>query len=153
MYLLTLVLHSLFRWVVLVLGALVVGRAVGGAKHNREWTSADDRAGLWLVITLDAQLLLGLALYLALSPVTRIVFADFGAAMVNAALRFWAVEHIFGMLAAVVLGHVGRFRMRRVDGAQRHRTTALFFGMALLAVLLSIPWPGMPAARPLFRLP
>ncbi|MBI3050698.1 MAG: hypothetical protein HYY76_20600 [Acidobacteria bacterium] len=153
MYLLTLALHSLLRWVALVFGALVVGRAFGGARSRRDWTPADDRAGLWLVIVLDVQLLLGLALYLGLSPITRIAFEDFGAAMGNSALRFWAVEHIFGMLLAVALAHVGRVRIRRAAAARRHRMAVIFFGLALVAVLVTIPWPGMPAARPLFRLP
>ena len=32
----------------------------------------------------------------------RVAFADFGGAMGNSVLRFWAVEHLFGMLIAVV---------------------------------------------------
>jgi hypothetical protein len=49
---------------------------------------------------------------------------------------------------------VGRARTRRVaDAARRHRTAAIFLGLALVAILLTTPWPGVPAARPLFRLP
>jgi hypothetical protein len=153
MYPLTLALHSLLRWVVLAAGVVAVARAIGGVRGRRAWTGTDEKAARWFVGALDAQLLLGLALYLGLSPITAIAFQDFGAAMGNAALRFWAVEHIMGMTIALVLAHVGRVRIRRAADAQRrHRTAAIFFGLALAAVLVTIPWPGMPAARPLFRL-
>jgi len=154
MYLLTLTLHSLLRWVVLALGLLAVARGIAGARGGRDWAAADEAAGRWFVMALDAQLLLGLALYLWLSPMTTLAFQDFGAAMGNSALRFWAVEHIFGMVAALALAHVGRVRVRRAaDAPRRHRTAAIFFGLALLAIVVTIPWPGMPAARPLVRLP
>ncbi len=154
MYLLTLALHSLLRWVVLALGVVAVGRALAGARGRKAWAGADDKAGRWFVGALDAQLLLGMALYLRLSPMTAIAFQDFGAAMGNAVLRFWAVEHLAGMLVALVLAHVGRVRIRRAaDAARRHRTALIFFGLALLVLLAAIPWPGVPAARPLFRLP
>jgi hypothetical protein len=52
----------------------------------------------------------------------------------------------------VALAHVGRVRIRRaVDAAAKHRTALLFFGLALLAMVLSIPWPGLISGRVLFR--
>jgi hypothetical protein len=153
MYPLALAAHSLLRWIILALGVAAVGRAVAG-RRGAAWTSGDERTGRWLVIALDVQFLLGLGLYLGLSPMTRLAFEDFGAAMGNAVLRFWAVEHIFGMLVALGLAHVGRVRILRLtDAGARHRTAAIFFGLALVVMILTIPWPGTPAARPLFRLP
>jgi hypothetical protein len=151
MYILVLALHSILRWAVLATGAAAAVRAVSGARAARAWTAADDRAGLWFVIAMDLQLLLGLVLYAGLSPITRAAFADVGGAMGNSVLRFWAVEHAFGMIIAVALVHIGRVKLRKAETQRRHKVAALFFGLALLAVLLSIPWPGMPAARPLFR--
>jgi hypothetical protein len=154
MYLLTLALHSLLRWIVLGAGVVALGRAVAGARGRREWAPGDDKAGRWFVGALDAQTLLGVALYLRLSPITTNAFQDFGAAMGNAVLRFWAVEHITGMVIALVLAHVGRGRIRRTaDAARRHRMAAVFFGLALVVILATLPWPGTRAARPLFRLP
>jgi hypothetical protein len=77
---------------------------------------------------------------------------DFGGAMANSALRFWAVEHIFGMFVAMVLTHVGRARVRRVSNdVKKHKVAAIFFTLALLTILASIPWPGTVAGRPLLR--
>lgn len=152
MYLLTLAIHSLLRWAVLATGIAAFARGLAGVRARRAWTAADNRAGLWFVIAMDVQLLLGLALYLRLSPLTQAALQDFGAAMRNSTLRFWAVEHLVGMLVALALVHVGRVRIRKTtDAVRRHRVAAMFFGLALLAILLTIPWPGMPTARPLLR--
>ncbi|HYH40538.1 MAG TPA: hypothetical protein VD867_01025 [Burkholderiales bacterium] len=105
------------------------------------------------MITLDIQMLLGLLLYLVLSPFTRQAMSDMGTAMKVSALRFFVVEHLFGMLVAVALTHIGIAKIRRASGdARRHRTALIFFSLALLAIFASIPWPGMPAGRPLFRI-
>jgi hypothetical protein len=152
MYLLTLALHSLLRWVVLAAGLMALVRAVVGLSGRRPWTPSDDRAGQLFVSALDLQFLLGIALYFILSPITDAVFQDFGGAMGNAVRRFWAVEHLFGMVIGVALAHVGRVRVRKTaDAARRHKLAAIFFGLALVAILAAIPWPGTPAARPLFR--
>ena len=151
MYELLLAVHSLFRWLVLAAGLAALARALAGARRRGPWTNADDKAGLWFVAATDLQFLLGLLLYAVMSPITRLAFQDFGSAMGNSVLRFWAVEHAFGMLVAVALVHIGRARAKKAPEAKRHRLAAIFFGIALIAMVLTIPWPGMPAARPLLR--
>lgn len=151
MYPLALLLHSWLRWVVLLLGIVAVVRAWKG-RGGAPWTPADDSWSRLFVVSLDVQFLIGLLLYAALSPITQIAFANFGAAMRSAMLRFWAVEHLFGMVVAIALAHVGRVRIgKATSDRQRHQVAAMFFGFALLVLLLSIPWPGMPAGRQLFR--
>src|SRR5687767_7191005 len=151
MYSSVLLIHSWLRWAVLIAGLVAVVRGMGGWSGVRRWTRIDDRAGYWFVLLLDLQMLLGLLLYFVLSPFTTQALSDFGAAMKNSGLRFWAVEHVFGMIIALVLAHVGRVRVRNAPAARKHRLTAIFLGLALLAILASIPWPGMPSGRPLFR--
>ena len=146
-----LTLHSWLRWLVLLTGLVAFGRAAAGASGRKPWKPSDDRAGFWFVTALDAQFLLGLILYAFLSPITREAFGDFGAAMKSSSLRFWAVEHVAGMLIGVSLAHVGRTRTRKTDSFRRHKVAAIFFGLALAAILASIPWPGMPNGRPLLR--
>ena len=69
-------------------------------------------------------------------------------------LRFWAVEHLSLMIAAIpVLAHVGRARAKRAGGVRAHRLTVIFFGLALVAIMLGIPWPGTEQGRPLVRWP
>jgi hypothetical protein len=151
LYATVLTLHSYLRWFVVLAGLTALFRAVSGAVGRKSWTPADDRAGFWFTTALDAQFLLGLLLYAFLSPFTHEAFGDFGAAMKNSVLRFWAVEHILGMLIGLALVHVGRVRTRKADSLRRHKVAAIFFGLALAVMLASIPWPGLPAGRPLLR--
>ncbi|MEO5895240.1 MAG: hypothetical protein ABIS06_06030 [Vicinamibacterales bacterium] len=149
MYTAVLIIHSWLRWAVLVVGLMAFLRAATAG--GRPWTPADDRATRWFTIVLDLQILLGLVLYFGLSPFTREALGDFGAAMKNSGLRFWAVEHTFGMIIGVALAHVGAVKVRKAPSYRKHRLAMIFVGLALLAILASIPWPGTPAGRPLFR--
>lgn len=154
MYPVALSLHSLTRWAVIILAVLALARAISGWLGRKPWGDLDDKAGVWFTISMDVQLLVGLVLYIVLSPLTTAALRDFGAAMGNTGLRYFAVEHTFLMLVAVVLAHVGRVRSRKaVDPISKHRRAAIFFGLALLAVLAAIPWPFLAGVgRPLFRL-
>jgi hypothetical protein len=146
-----LTLHSWLRWLVILTGVVAFVRAAAGASGRKSWRPSDDRAGFWFVTALDTQFLIGILLYAFLSPLTHQAFADFGAAMKTPGLRFWAVEHVAGMVIAVALAHVGRARTRKTDSLRRHKVAAIFFGLALAAILASIPWPGTPNGRPLLR--
>lgn len=142
MYFSFVLLHSWMRWVVIVAAVLVFLRGARGINTTTRL----------FVITLDIQMLLGLILYFALSPSTRAAFQDMGAAMSNPALRYWSVEHLVGMILAVAAAHIGRTRMRRAaDDNARYKVGAMFVAIALVLILISIPWPGMPAGRPFFR--
>ena len=151
MYSATLLIHSLLRWVVLAAGLAAAGRGIAGW-GGRAWTPSDAKMGLFFIIALDLQFLLGLLLYVFLSPNVGLAFQNPGAAMRDPVLRFFFVEHLIGMFIAIALAHVGRARTKaaaRTD-TSRHRSAAVFYGIALVIILLSIPWPFMPAARPLF---
>jgi hypothetical protein len=146
-----LVLHSWNRWAVIGIGLVAVLRAISRSSGRRPWTAFDDRLGFWFMLALDLQVLIGLVLYFFVSPIAAAALRDFGAAMKNTGLRFWAVEHVVGMLLGVAFAHIGRVRIRKADSRRRHRTAAIFFGLALVVILASIPWPGTPTGRPLFR--
>lgn len=151
MYIALVILHSWLRWIVLLTGLAAAGRSLTAG--GRRWTSSDDAFAKWFTITFDIQFLIGLILYIFLSPLTQSAFADFGGAMRDPALRFWGVEHVAGMLVASALAHVGRAKIRKAPENRKHRMAAIFFTLALVAILLSIPWPFMPVSRPLFRMP
>jgi hypothetical protein len=152
MYTALLTVHSYLRWLVLLAALIAIARAVAGMTQRRPWTPADDAAARWFGMSVDVQMLIGLILYFFLSPFTMSAWSDIGAAMRDATVRFIAIEHQFGMLIAVALAHVGRARIRKSqDAARRHRMALIFFGLALVVMLISIPWPGRPGGRELFR--
>jgi hypothetical protein len=147
MYSIILALHSWARWLVVIAAVAVVARAFYGWLGKKSWTKLDDQLGLLFSTGLDVQLLIGLILYIFLSPLTQAAFQNFGAAMANSDLRFYAVEHILMMVIAVVLGHAGRALSKKAtESAAKHRLAAILYGLAVLAVLFAIPW-----SRPLFR--
>ena len=144
--------HSLNRWLVVVLLLVVLGGGVVGWLRGREWSRRDDLTGRLLIIVLDVQLLLGLALY-AVSPIVRAGWSDLGAAMGNRVLQFWTVEHAPTMILAIVIVHVGRVRARRADtDVRRFRVTTISVAVATLLILAGIPWPFLETGRPLLRL-
>jgi hypothetical protein len=152
MYTALLFLHSWLRWVVILSGLAALGGAVGGVSTKRAWLPVDNARLAIFGTSLDVQLLLGLILYIFLSPVTHSGFADMGLAMRDPILRFFVVEHVAGMLVAVALTHIGRGRVRKAsESSARHRMVLIFIGLAMVALLVSIPWPGMAGGRELFR--
>ena len=151
MYTIVLSIHSWVRWLALVAGIGATLAALMGRVQSDN--SPADRWGLFLMMALDIQMLLGLVLYLAVSPNMAPILENFGAAMKDPALRFWAVEHISTMFIAVILAHVGRVLARKALTPAAKRTRLLIcFGLATLLMMVGIPWPGRPGGRPLFRL-
>jgi hypothetical protein len=133
MYPIVLFLHSVVRWAVLGAAAWATLSALSGARHHRAWTRKARVPGVVLEAVADTQLLLGLALWLALSPHA-----------VTAAGRshYWTFLHPLLGVAVVALVHVGSVLVRRrLDDGARWRTAVRFYGLALLLAAAATPWP------------
>jgi hypothetical protein len=151
-YALTLFLHSLLRWVLLALAVFVCLRSFIGWLRRRTWQPLDERLHVALVGVVDTQFLLGLVLYGLLSPFSRTFWLNIATGMKDPILRFYGIEHVFAMLIAVTVLHIGRKRSTQAaTGVLRHRRawTSILAALAIMAV--SIPWPDLPYGRPLFR--
>ncbi len=141
MYPLVLGIHNILRWIVLVLGVIVLPQAYRGWLGKAPWTESARKIQVFFAASVDAQLLLGLLLYFGLSYIVRGAFLDFGAAMSNAGARFFALEHPASMLLALVFVHVGAARSKKApDDAGKYRQVAIWFTLAFLIVLLGMPW-------------
>jgi hypothetical protein len=151
MYTTVLLLHSWIRWIALV---ATVGVVLAAARNKVEGErSIADRWAMAAMMSLDIQMLLGLLLYFGLSPTMREILNHFGESMQRADTRFYAVEHIAAMFGAIVLSHVGRVLARKAASPSAKRTRLLIaFGLALLLIVVGMPWPGRPGGRDLFRL-
>ena len=151
MYTTVLTLHSWIRWIALVAGVGVTLAALRGKVQGE--SSIADRWAMVAMMALDIQMLIGLILYLGLSPNMQEILNHFGESMRRADTRFWAVEHITAMIGAVALSHVGRVLARKAkDPAAKRSRLLITFGLATLLMLVGMPWPGRPGGRPLFRL-
>lgn len=152
LYPIVLTLHSILRWLVILVVVLSIVRAINGLLFKRGWTQQDNRIGLWFTVLMDVQILLGLILYFVLSPITIAALQNFGGAMGNASVRFFAVEHVFLMIIALAVAHMGRSFIRKAATApEKHRRTIIWYGLSIVLVLAAIPWPFISAGRPLFR--
>lgn len=148
MYAFLLALHNLLRWVVVLLALYLLVRTYWGLLSRRTYTSQDANAGRWFSISLDVQVLVGLILYFVVSPITRSALADFGAAMSNPDIRFFAVEHILMMVVAVILSHVGTAQVRKAaDDRARFVRSAIWYTLAILVLLVGVPWVQRPLLR------
>src|SRR5712692_5435871 len=142
-YTIFLTVHSWVRWIALGLGVASTFAALGAGDEAS--SSRADRWGLFLMMALDIQMLLGLFLYLALSPFTATALQDFGAAMRTPSLRFWAVDHAATMFVAVIVVHVGRVLVRKATTAESRRwRLAASVGFATFLMVLGTPWQGLP---------
>ena len=152
MYSSALWLHSWLRWAVLLTGLVAWLRAISGKTARRPWTPKDELWGLLLTISVDLQFVVGVVLYAFLSPIVRQGLRNFSVAMQINVVRFFTIEHAIGMIAGIALVHIGRVKIRKAaDADRKHRLAMVFFGIALVLMIISIPWPGLPVARPLFR--
>ncbi|MCB9246742.1 MAG: hypothetical protein H6606_09975 [Flavobacteriales bacterium] len=141
MYTTILALHSILRWALLGLLIYVFVRSITGLMHKRDFVNGDRKQALFLMILADLNLLLGFLLYLVFSPLTKAAFNDFGAAMKDSNLRFWAVEHIAAMLLAIVLIHAAySIAKKPLESGQKFKKIAVTTGAALLFILSRIPW-------------
>jgi hypothetical protein len=134
-------LHNLVRWFVIAVGLYATVRFWRGWLQRGTWGSADESAARLYVIAVDVQFLVGVILYAAFSPLTRKAFTDMGAAMRDAPVRYYVVEHVVMMLAAIVIAHIGSARLKRATGdAAKFQTAALWFGVSIAAILGFVPW-------------
>ena len=155
MYPLALTLHSWMRWIVVIVGVIAVVRFLIGWLGKRDWAALDACLALIFPVTIDIQLLLGLLLYFVLSPITTGALRDFGAALKNSTVRFFSVEHIFMVLIALIVAHIGSALIKkRTDATAKFRIGFILFLLAMIIIFLAIPWPFLTAGsgRPWLRL-
>ena len=133
--------HNTLRWLILLSLVITLVKYVSGWLGNQPWKKTDNILGIVFTSLMDLQLLTGLVLYFFISPVTKLAMSDFGAAMKDPGLRFYAVEHFSMMLIAVVLVHIGRAKSKKAKtDSAKFKTATIFFLIALVVILAAIPW-------------
>jgi hypothetical protein len=145
-------LHNILRWVILILLLVAIFRHLAGMSQKRAVSAGDKKIDLFLMIAAHITLVLGLIQWsVGDFGFNFIRAAGFGGVMKNDAMRFWAVEHITGMLIAIVLITIGRGKVKRAVDYTAHKKAFWFFVIALIFILASVPWPFREAiARPWF---
>lgn len=123
--------HSGLRYVVLALLLAAIATAYNNWKSN---SNEDSKIYSFALIASHTQMLIGFILFM-MSPKV-----DFSM-MSDKVYRFFSIEHTFMMLIAIILITVGRVRSRKATAGNKHRTILYFYLMALVLILVAIPWP------------
>jgi len=130
-------IHNILRWAVLLFGVLTLINALSGTLKKRVFTESDNKSNLLFMISCDIQLLLGLILLFGNSWMSRMSNLK-----TDVSVRFFVMEHGFMMILAWILVHVGRVAVKKAGtDAAKHKRMLIYFGLALLLILVSIPWP------------
>jgi hypothetical protein len=137
-------IHSGLRWLLLLF--IIATVVMAGIKLYRKSSSISRNwaCSRFALILMHLQLVLGLVLYFV-SP--KVIFD--AASMKDGMLRFFLVEHIGIMIIAVILITVGYVKSdRAVDEKIKQKHLLVYYSIALLVILLAIPWPfrGLGAA-------
>jgi hypothetical protein len=144
-------LHNFMRWVILLLLIFNIIRHITAS--SKPFGAQDKKLGLMLMVAAHITLLLGLYQYFAGDFGFKLIQQyGMGEVMKIASVRFWAVEHITGMILAIALITVARGVFRKViPDAAKHKRALLLYTIALLLILAVVPWPFREGvARPWF---
>jgi uncharacterized membrane protein len=129
--------HSLLRYFILIALLVVIIKAVIGLVNKQPFGKWDNKFSLYLFIFTHMQLLVGLILYFV-SP-----FVKFGATtMSDKTTRYWTVEHIVGMLVAVVLITLARTTAKRMTSDEAKHKRLAIFNFVALVVIVAMIWLG-----------
>lgn len=131
--------HSFLRYLILIGLVVVIVKALMGLMNKQPYGKLDNKLGLYLFIFTHTQLLIGLILYFV-SP-----WVKFGATTMSDKLtRYWTVEHITGMIIAVVLITLARSTSKRMtDDLAKHKRMLVFNALALAVIVGTIITGGM----------
>ncbi len=147
-------LHSLLRWLILLLLIVNIYRSYI-ATQGSPYTDKDKSWNLRLLIIVHLNVLIGLYQYFFSASHGLLAYLrtnTFKEIMQNPEMRFWAVEHITGMILAAVIVTVSRVLAKKEGiGFRKHRRLGLLYVITLVIILVSIPWPFRFEDIPWFR--
>lgn len=149
MYYILLLIHSLLRWAVLLSLGLAIAVALSGYIKGSKFSPAANAIRHWTATIAHIQLMVGMVLY-SQSAVVKYFFSGVRDTMGS---WFFGLIHIGLMLAAIVVITIGSAIAKRTPhDRDKYRHMLLWYTLALIAILIAIPWPFSPLAqRPLFR--
>lgn len=136
-------IHSILRWVILILLILSILQSFLGWIKKRELREGDTKLWLFTMIFAHTTLLIGLILLL---------FGTYGILssglpegvilMKNTFYRFYWVEHPAGMVVATILITLGRSMVKKqITDPLKYKRAFWLFLLALVVIILVVPWP------------
>jgi hypothetical protein len=125
--------HSGLRWIALLLLLLAIYNAFTAKDYGKKHRLVN----LFTMISFHTQLLLGLVLYFTSD---KVKFVE--GWMKIAQYRFYGMEHLAGMLLAIVAITIGHSKSKKgADATAKFKAIKMWYVIALILVLAFIPWP------------
>ena len=125
--------HSGLRWVALILLLLAIVNAFTSSTYEKKHRLIN----LFAMVSLHTQLLLGFALYFMSD---KVKFVE--GWMKEVMYRFYGMEHLMGMLIAIVLVTIGHSKSKKGNSpAEKFKPIKLWYLIGLILIIASIPWP------------
>ena len=150
MYNFLLYTHSWLRWIIIGLAIINIIKSYTGWKSGTAFDKKANALSASFVGVLDLTALVGILLYFFYSPFAFKAFGSGASVMGTSSIRYWAVEHVFIMVVAIAIAHIGRAKTKKIaDSAKKYKTQFIFFLIAFVLMLSRIPFNE---AGRLFRL-
>lgn len=133
-------LHSTLPYIFLV--TMIIAIAIFWSKRfsGAEFGKNDKRFALINLILAHLQLIIGLVLYIFISPIAKAA-RESGEMWSDPNYRFYGVVHISVMIIGIVLITIGYSKSKRQeDSASKFKTLSLFYTLGLVFILSGIPW-------------
>lgn len=152
MYPTLILLHSIFRWLVLFGLVYAIFIAFSGYSKNLSFTKRSDSIRHWTATIAHIQLMIGFTLYTQ-SPLVKYYFTN-AKTFDLSEISFFSIIHGSLMLIAIIVITIGSaLAKRKVADRDKFKTIAIYYTIALLIIFIAIPWPFSPfSQRPLIRL-
>ncbi len=126
--------HSYVRYALLVMFAISILNALYKDFSKKPFAKTDGTINRIALSLLHLQALIGLIIYVNFIKVA-VQVEHF---MKDAHLRYYAVEHITLMLAAVVIATIGIAKSKRKPEGKQHRTVWIFELIAVALITVSL---------------
>ena len=135
------IIHSYWAYLALALLVISVIMAIVGLAQKKQFTNKKLRIFLFTLIVMHIQLIIGLINYY-LSPFYDTLRSVGMREIMNIKeARLLMVEHPLIMIVAIILITMGWSKhKKKTTDAAKFKTIAIYYGIALLLVLIRIPW-------------
>ena len=145
-------LHNLLRWIILILLLVSIVKSYTGFSSKKQFDAGDKKFWLFTMIASHITLLLGLYQWtFGRIGLFSTNYSSVGAVMKDKVARFFLVEHPTLMILAIVFITLGHGMAKKsVDDTTKYKKAFRYFLIALVLILVAVPWPFREVARPWF---
>ncbi len=118
-----LLVHGLFRWVVVIVGVIALVKLASGLIQRSTFSRLDSRLAMAFSVSMDIQVLLGLL------------------NLISMGFPRQGLEHAFVMILAVIAAHIPSMWRKAADQV-RFRNTLIAFVVSLALVFIGVAMLG-----------